>query len=52
MQKSESKPRGHIQLRIFIILLILAIPPMVVGHLLLASAARQNYWEIIGTHLS
>ena len=52
MQKRESKPRGRIQLRILIILLILAIPPMVVGHLLLASAARQNYWEMIGTHLS
>jgi hypothetical protein len=52
MQKRESKPRGRIRLRILIILLILGVPPLVVGHLLLVSAARQNYWELIGTHLS
>jgi hypothetical protein len=52
MQKRGSKPRGRIRLRILIILLILSVPPLVVGHLLLVSAARENYWELIGTHLS
>jgi len=52
MQKRESKPRGRIRLRILIILLILGVPPLLVGHLLLVSAARQSYWELIGTHMS
>lgn len=50
----ERKPqaRSRVRPRILILFLILGIPPLIVGHLILVSGARENYRVTIGNLLS
>ena len=52
MGKGEDRSKRRFNLRILIIFLILGMPPLVVGHLVLVSGARQDYSEVIGGYFS
>ena len=52
MEKGALRSKRRMNLRILIIFLILGMPPLVVGHLVLVSGARQDYGEVMGNHFS